>query len=36
MLTDDNEALIKANKKVELWMQVYDFTGDATHGAIRI
>ena len=36
MLTDDNEALIKASKMAELWMQVYDFTGDVTHGAIRI
>ena len=36
MLTDDNEALIKASKKAELWMQVYDFTQNPLHGAKRI
>ena len=36
MLTDDNEALIKASKKAELWMQVYDFTQSPQHGAKRI
>ena len=36
MLTDDNEALIKASKKAELWIQVYDFTQNPLHGAKRI
>ena len=35
-MADDNEALIKASKKAELWMQVYDFTLNPLHGARRI
>ena len=36
MSTDDNEALIKASKKAELWMQVYDLTLDPVQGDMRI
>ena len=36
METDINEALIKASKKAELWMQVYDFTNNQFHVAERI
>ena len=36
MLADDDEAVIKASKVAELWMQVYDFTQSTVHGAKRI